>query len=129
MLKSITANLMVENVEKTIKFYEEVLGFSVIESVPSEEGTLQFSIVYKDEAIIMFQEKENFIKEYPILDTESVKPSISLFITVDNLDEIYSDISSKTELLIDKHKTPYGMHEFAIADNNGYVITIAEKVE
>jgi catechol-2,3-dioxygenase len=40
MLKSITANLMVESVEETMVFYKEVLGFSELTSVPNESGKL-----------------------------------------------------------------------------------------
>ncbi|GHU85312.1 hypothetical protein FACS1894198_2960 [Clostridia bacterium] len=45
---------------------------------------------------------------------------------VDDFADFYKDIQSKAKLLVEEHTTFYGVKEFAIADNNGYVITIAE---
>jgi catechol 2,3-dioxygenase-like lactoylglutathione lyase family enzyme len=38
-LKKLTPNLMVEDVNRTVAFYQEVLGFELLTSVP-EEGQL-----------------------------------------------------------------------------------------
>ncbi|GHT79128.1 hypothetical protein FACS1894104_3310 [Actinomycetota bacterium] len=126
MLKTITTNLMVESVEDSLRFYEDVLGFTEVTSVPSKNGKLQFAIVARDGVQIMFQERESFCEEYPILLTDKVKPSISLFIMVDDFANFHKSIQDKTTLLVEQHTTFYGTKEFAIADNNGYVITIAE---
>ncbi|GHU85313.1 hypothetical protein FACS1894198_2970 [Clostridia bacterium] len=72
MLKTITANLMVESVEDSLKFYKDVLGFTEVTSVPSENGNLQFAIVARDGGQIMFQERESFCGEYPILMADKV---------------------------------------------------------
>lgn len=127
MITSITTNLMVESVDKTVGFYQEVLGFDLVASVPNEKGHLNFAILSKGSLMLMLQEKENFIAEYPILSTDSVRPSVSLYITVDNFNEIHEKIKSKTPILVDIHQTFYGTKEFAIADNNGYVLTITEQ--
>lgn len=127
MIESITANLMVESVEDTITFYQEVLGFTVGATVPNDSGTLNFAIITHNNLRLMFQQKDNFIEEYPILSTPIVKPSISLFMVVDNFMEFYNLVKDKAQILADIHKTFYGATEFAVADNNGYVITIAEK--
>ncbi|MDR3053590.1 MAG: VOC family protein [Coriobacteriales bacterium] len=127
MFTAMTANLMVESVEDSLDFYARVLGFTEVTSVPSESGKLQFAIVAKDDLQLMFQERGNLCAEYPILMTETVKPSLSLFITVDNFAEFYETVRSTTPLLAEEHMTFYDTKEFAIADNNGYVITIAEK--
>jgi uncharacterized glyoxalase superfamily protein PhnB len=127
MLHTITANLMVESVDDSLNFYKTVLGFTEVASVPNSKGKLQFAIAAKDGQQLMFQERENLCKEYPILSTEKVKPSISLFIMVDDFEYFQKEIQSKIKLLAEEHTTFYGTKEFAIADNNGYVITVAEK--
>jgi uncharacterized glyoxalase superfamily protein PhnB len=118
---------MVESVEDSLDFYKTVLGFAEVASVPNDRGKLQFAIVVKDGQQLMFQERENFCEEYPILKTERVKPSVSLFLMVDDFADFQKKIQSKTKLLAEEHTTFYGTKEFAIADNNGYVITVAEK--
>ena len=126
MYKSITTNLMVESVDESIAFYQDILGFSVLTSVPSESGGLQFAILSKDGLNLMMQEKGDLIKEYPSLNTSRVQPSVTLYITVDDFGGLYEELKDKYNILSDVHETFYGTKEFAIADNNGYVLTITE---
>lgn len=126
MFKSMVTNLMVEDVKETIDFYEDVLGFTLITSVPNKKDGFQFAIMSKDEFNLMVQERTNFIEEYPSLGIEKVQPSVSLYIQVDNLEELYLELKSKHKLLLDMHTTFYGLKEFAIVDNSGYVLTFTE---
>jgi len=129
MYKGMTTNLMVEKVDDSVAFYQDILGFSVVASVPSESGKLQFAVLSKDSLMLMLQEKSNLIEEYPILSTDKIHPSATLYIDVDNLDELYQDLKERHEILCDLHTTFYGSKEFAVADNNGYVLTFTENHE
>lgn len=129
MLKSISPNLMVENIESTIKFYEDTLHFSTVATVPSKNGGLQFAILVKDNCNLMVQERKNFIEEYPALNTDKVQPSISLYIQTDDLEALYQDVKAKVSVYCEMHTTFYGSKEFAILDNNGYVLTFTEAKE
>jgi uncharacterized glyoxalase superfamily protein PhnB len=126
MIKSITANLMVESVEESLDFYKKILGFEEAVSVPNDNGKLQFAIVTRDGHQLMLQGKESLCEEYPILATDKVKPSVSLFFKTDDFPGLIEEVKSKTKLLADEHTTFYGTREFAVADNNGYVLTFAE---
>lgn len=126
MYQSLTPNLMVENVEKSIGFYEENLGFSLVTSVPSLEGGLQFAILVKDAITIMFQSKESLLKEYEILSTSVITPSLTLFIKVSNVEELYHELCEKVTILKPLHETFYQTKEFAILDLNNNVLTISE---
>ncbi len=66
MYTKMTTNLMVQSVDKSIDFYKNILGFSVLASIPGKNDELQFAILSKDELMLMLQEKSNFIEEYPI---------------------------------------------------------------
>lgn len=125
MFKSITPNLMTENVGETISFYER-LGFTVTATVPKESGGLQFAIIAKDGLTLMFQDRESLMEEYKILSTEKTRPSVTLYIVVDKVKAYYEEMKSKYELQSELHKTFYGADEFAIKDNNGYVLTFTE---
>jgi len=129
MFTGITTNLMVESVDKAITFYQDILGFSVVASLPGKYDGLQFAILSKDKLTLMLQEKRNFIEEYPILDTEKVHPSISLYIMVDNFDALYEEIKGKHPINKELHTTFYGSKEFAITDADGYVLTFTEHKE
>ncbi len=120
---------MVENVEETVKFYGDVLGFSAVATVPKENGGLVFAILVKDNLTIMAQDRESLIEEYPTLATPKVQPSITLYVQVENLEELCTDLKSKTTILVEPHDSPYQTREFAIRDNSGYVITFSQSAE
>lgn len=126
MYKSMVTNLMVESVDKAIEFYKDLLGFQVIDTVPGEKNELQFAILVKDDLMLMLDEKNVFMEEYPVLKTDKVQPSISLYITVDNFDVLYEEIKAKHPIYVEIHNTFYGAKEFAITDLDGYVLTFAE---
>jgi uncharacterized glyoxalase superfamily protein PhnB len=128
MYANMTTNLMVENVDESVAFYRDTLGFSVVASVPGESGALQFAIMAKDTVMLMLQEKTNLGKEYPLLATDKVQPSVTLYIKVDNFVELYEELKDGYEILCDVHTTFYGSKEFAIVDNSGYVLTFTENV-
>jgi uncharacterized glyoxalase superfamily protein PhnB len=129
MFKNMTTNLMVESVDESVAFYQGILGFSLTASVPNNSGSLQFAILAKDSFALMLQEKNNLMEEYPILSADKMQPSVTLYITVDNFENLYQELKHKHEILCEIHDTFYGAKEFAIADNNGYVLTFAEYKE
>ncbi len=126
MYKSITANIMVKNVFETIEFYESKLGFQKVLSVPESGDKLNFAILKKEDISIMIQEQQNLLEEYPSLAKEEIIPTFTLFITVDGIEKIYEELKDKVQLACDMHQTFYGRKEFAIFDNNGNILTIAE---
>ena len=126
MYKSITTNLMVNSVDKAITFYKDVLGFEVPVTVPGKNNEFQFAILSKDNFSLMLQEKSNLIEEYPVLQTDRVQPSITIYIAVDNLDSLYEEIKSKHPINTEMHTSFYGAREFAVIDIDGYVLTFTD---
>jgi len=125
MYETETTNIMVKNVKETIKFYEEKLGFQKILSVPEEGEILNFAILNKDKISIMIQEQKNLVEEYSTLKTDEIVPTFTLFITVDDVSEVYNELKDRVEIAKELHKTFYGKDEFAIFDNNGNILTIS----
>ncbi len=125
MYETITTNIMVKNVKETIQFYEQKLGFQKVLSVPEEGEVLNFAILVKDKISIMLQEQNNLIEEYSTLKTGEIVPTFTLFITVDNVEEMYHNLKEKVKIAKELHKTFYGKDEFAIFDNNGNILTIS----
>lgn len=72
----------------------------------------------------MVQEQNSFVEEYPALKTEKILPTISLYIKTDSLEEMYKQL--KPLIYSKMNVTFYGSKEFAILDNNGYVLTFSE---
>ena len=73
----------------------------------------------------MFQEQENLLEEYPSLKTNEIIPTFTLFITVENVEQLYNELKDKVKIAKELHKTFYDKSEFAIFDNNGNILTIS----
>ena len=127
MFKSIMPNLMVENVNETVDFYVNKLHFNLVVSMPIGEEKFEFAIVAKDEVTISFQLKESLVSEYPELEVDIIKPSLSLYIVDDNLENTYNEIKNQVKIIKKPHLTPYGIKEFALLDLNNNVLTISQQ--
>ena len=128
-IKALSPNLMVKDVEQTIRFYQDLLGFKLVASVPAEKGekSLQWALVQSGPVTLMFQEEENLKEEYPDLKHQAIGGGFTLYLTTSGIDALYQKARQVTGIVKEPHKTFYGATEFAIKDNNGYVLTIAEQ--
>lgn len=131
-LQSVTSNLMVDDVDKTVDYYEKVLGFNLEISVPRDDGKLQWAMVTRDSVDIMLHERGNLIEEMPQLKgTKTGGGSITLFVKMEGFEAFYNEVKVKmdADIIIEPHTTFYGMKEFTLQDINGYIITFAEQVQ
>jgi lactoylglutathione lyase len=135
MFKKITANIIVSNVNETLDFYEEVLGFSLVMAVT--EGSQQvvtvrdaatplgFVIIRRDDMDLMLQSRKSLAKELPSLATSTVGTSFTLYIQADDIEALYKGIKDKAEIVEDLRATFYGAQEFCIRDSGGHILTFA----
>ena len=127
MMKTITANLIVKDVNKSVEFYKDLLGFELVMSIP-EEGPLDWAMMKHGGAEIMFQTAKNISKEYPPFEGKEIGGTLFLFIVLEGVEDLYSKIKEKAKVTVDLHDTFYGMREFTIEDPDGYVLTFAEEI-
>jgi uncharacterized glyoxalase superfamily protein PhnB len=127
-MNKITANLMVEDVNATVDFYRDVLGFELEASVP-EEGELHWAMMVRGGVEIMFQSAADLKKEYVPFADMKVGGSLLLFIEMRGVETFYAEIKDKVRVTVELHDTFYGMREFTIEDADGYTLTFAEQIE
>jgi lactoylglutathione lyase len=124
---SLTPNLLVEDVNASVEFYRDVLGFNLMMSVP-ETGRLDWAQVGNGGANIMLQSLSSAAAEQPVFADMKIGGSLGLFIVVKGVNELYERVKGKAQLVADIHDTFYGMREFAIQDNSGYILVFAEEL-
>lgn len=122
--QSITANIGVKNVNETVQFYTEKLGFDLIMSNP-EEGDLIWAMVSNGHVFLMFQDNNSLKEEYPELQTTG-QGCITFYVKIKGMTELFEQLKGSDMIVKPLATTPYGVDEFAIRDNNGYILTIAE---
>lgn len=127
---------MVEDVQKTVGFYQEILPFEFGMGVPMDnevimendrEKTLRYALVKYENIEIMFQAKESLSEDVPYFAGKEIGASISLYFEIEDVDSFYTKIKDKVETVKDIHTTWYGMREWYITDCNGYVLGFAGK--
>jgi len=126
--KKLSPNLVVEDVNKAVDFYRDILKFELHMSVP-ETGDLKWAAMKRDHVEIMLQARDSASRAIPLMENKEAGGSVTLYIEMENVVELYDAIKEKVVLIEDLHTKPYGMREFSIQDNNGFILTFAEEVE
>ncbi len=127
-LESLTPNIMVQNVNETLTYYIDVLGFDLIDTNPSS-GEFEWGYVMLDNVGLMFQEEKSLKNEYPELDSLTVGGALTLYIRIQHIDAFYEKIKEKVSIVKAMNTTFYGTNEFAIKDNNNFILTFSEAPE
>lgn len=127
-LLTLTPNIMVEDVNATAAYYNELFGFEVIMKIP-EEGIYDWAMIQKDEVSLMLQSVKSLTEEYDLFMKKGIGGSLTFFITMNNIDELFEKVKDKVKIIKGLEVTFYGMKEFTIEDLNGYIVTFAERVE
>lgn len=123
---TLSPNMGVSDVNATVAFYTETLGFNLIMSNP-DSGILEWAMVSNGGATLMFQEMDSLKKEYPQLANRSSSATLTFYIKMKNVKGLYEKLKDTEYLAQDMHQTFYGANEFAIFDNNGYILTMTEE--
>ncbi len=125
--QKLTPNLLVANVERSVAFYVDLLGFTRNMTVPDESPWV-FAQVVSGSVEIFFNDIKTAVEEYPLLRDRPVGLTGTLFIEVEGIHELHERLQSQTTIVSPFVTQWYGMMEFAIADPDGYVITFAQRV-
>ena len=125
----LTPNLLVDDVERSLRFYEDVLGFTRGFTVP-EARPFVFGSVVSGAIEIFFNEKNVAIKEYPSFGGKPLGITGTLYIELGSgaIDALHERLKALAPVVMPFITQWYGVKEFAIADPDGYVITFAERV-
>ena len=135
-LTKLTPNLMVEDVNRTVEFYQEVLGFEFVMGVIEElqeiltayqqDRSLDYARMKCGNVEVMFQAKRSLAEALPLLRGREIGGTLTLYMELDSVSELHARIKDKVTIVKDLHTTFYGMQEFYIEDCNGCILTFAE---
>ena len=133
----LTPNFEVKDIRETIEFYQSVLGFSLVMVVPETQDGIEqsladgkeyvYALVSKDNVEMMFQRIDSFKKDVLFAKDLSMGASVSFYIEIDGIDTFYEQIKNKGLNPTELKTAWYGMREFYLKDNNGYILGFAEK--
>ena len=124
--ESVTANIFVNDINKTIDFYKQ-LGFNITMKVP-EEGDIAWAMLTCGNVNFMFQTFQSLGNDLPNISRQN-GGSLLFYIKIAEIRKFFERIKDNVKVVKGLEKTFYGATEFSIEDNNGYLLTFAEDEE
>jgi uncharacterized glyoxalase superfamily protein PhnB len=119
----ITAVLLVEQVETSLPFWVDRMGFQKTVEVPDGDR-LSFVILVRDGAEVMLQTIASARKDEPKFAGATAS---ALFIEVDDFADIRKRLEGYSIAMAEK-TTFYGMREIGVFEPGGHVVIFAAKV-
>jgi uncharacterized glyoxalase superfamily protein PhnB len=108
-----------ENLNDTIDFYTQILGFTLQEK--SEEW--QWASLDKNGIEIMLTKPNEHEKFNRIGFTGS------FYFVVDEVNELWEELKTKTKICYEIETFDWEMREFAVYDNNGYILQFGQHID
>ena len=121
----ITPVLIVEEIEKSMPFWVDRLGFVKMAEVPEGER-LGFVILAQHGIELMLQSIESVRKDMPQFVSEGKPSGITLFIDVDDFDDVRKRLGDYPVALPER-TTFYGMREIGVREPGGHAIIFASR--
>ena len=138
-IKTLTPNFAVADVRQSVQFYCENIGFELVMAVPeTQDGVDQqlsadkeyvYAMLKKDDAELMLQRTDSFEEDVVLAGKISVGASVSFYMQGKGVDSFHEELKNKNLQVSELKLTWYGMKEFYLKDNNGYILGFAEEVE
>lgn len=118
VFRSLTPMLRTKDIKGTIDFYTNILGFTV-ESSSEEWGWASLS---KDGIELMVASpNEHMPFEQPTF-------TGSFYFNVAEIQQLWKQVEQRARICYPIETFEYGMTEFAIFDNNGYILQFGEEI-
>lgn len=124
-LKQLTPVMVVEHVEPCIRFWADRFAFTVKNEVPGPDGKLIFASAERDGIEVMYQTRASVLDERPDAAGELAGHSITLFITVDDLDAVERAVAG-APVVKPRHQTFYGSTEVYVREPGGNTVGFAK---
>jgi uncharacterized glyoxalase superfamily protein PhnB len=116
-LNGLVPMLWVSDIEQTIAFYRDVLGFKCANQM---EGWACLVNHNAELMISLPNQHEPF---------ERLQFTGSFYFQPDDVDESWEQLRGKVPVVYPIENFSYGMREFAIRDNSGYILQFGKPVE
>lgn len=124
-VQRITAVLAVENVQPSIDFWQDRLGFDLTLTVPHED-TLGFAILVKDGTEIMLQSVSSILADLGAHTGEVNGRSTALFIEISDLEAVEKALDGYP-IEMPRRSTFYGTLEIGVREPGGHFVVFAQR--
>ena len=131
-LTDVVPNLLVTDIDRSTAFYRDVLGFTIVTTVP-DKAPFVFVWLKRDRVSVFLNVPAGAKADMPDLAARPIGGTATLFVTVEavtaaeGVDRLMETIGPKAKVVMPLKDQFYGMREFAVEDPDGYVIIFAQR--
>lgn len=130
-LTDVTPNLIVADLDRSTAFYRDVLGFTVVTTVP-EQAPFVFAWLQRG-GVNVFLNATDAV-DIPALAARPIGGTATMFMaleaptTAEGIDRLFASIEARATVVMPLKNQFYGMREFGIEDPDGYIIFFAQRI-
>jgi uncharacterized glyoxalase superfamily protein PhnB len=132
-LTDVVPNLIVADMDRSVAFYRDVLGFSVVTTVP-DQAPFAFAWMQRGTVSVFLNSREAAAQdEGEFWKSGALGGTISMYFTMEaetpesGVDALFESVHQKARVVMPLKNQFYGMREFAIEDSDGYVLIFAQR--
>ena len=121
----LTPVLMVEEIEKSLPFWVDCMGFTKTVDVPDGDR-LSFVILVREGAEVMLQTVASVEKDEPRFAPSGCSYNVGIFVEVDD----FADVLRRLEgypITMGERTTFYGMREIGVHEPGGHIVVFAAR--
>jgi len=120
--KHIVPMLQVNDVNETVAYYQEALGFT-LETTWPDATTPRYAVVSRGDIHFVFTtdlgtSEGSFIAEKG--------NGVVLYLLVDDVDAVYDELSARGAIIVQDPIEFAGRRQFSVGDINGYMLAVTE---
>jgi len=128
----VTPNLVVADIDRSVAFYRDVLGFALTGSVP-DAPPFAFAWMQRD-GVSVFLNTVASVSEHPGLAARAIGGTNTMYIALEadtaeaGVDALFDAVRARASVIMPLTTQFYGMREFGVEDPDGYVIFVGQRV-
>ncbi len=127
-MKSIIPNLRVADVAASIRFYEEVLGFTTVMTLPGEEGGMVHAALQRGAVSLMFGPLDS---PWGTISAGDLGKGVVFYVSLgddEDLDALFAHARAAGATVVQEPTDQFwGDRDWGIADPDGYQIFVSKQ--
>ena len=133
-LQDVTPNLIVADIDRSRAFYRDVLGFSIVTTVP-DAAPFVFVWLQRDNVHVFLNARAGAAEDLPDFAARPIGGTNSLYMLVeadsvdDGIDALFREVEGRARVVMPLKTQFYGLREFGIEDPDGYLVLFAQRIQ
>lgn len=125
----VAPEFFVRDVDASIAFYVDALGFTLVRAEPEEGAPHNFAVVARGNVEFMFAHEAFLGSEMRAALSHPRASGVDIRVMVDDVDDVYARARERGANILHHVKDQmYGLRDFIVADPDGFRIRFAQRI-